>query len=244
MSRFYVRPEAVKDGRIYIEKEESHHIIDVMRLREGDMVTVFDGTGKEYKGNISSAENKRVIIDVSETKAAGRKRPVSVSLAQAIPKKDKMDLIVQKATELGVDAILPVESARTIVRPKGERRQHKIERWQKKAVEASKQCGRTELPNIRDIARFSDVVRLISEYDLAIMLCLAERAAPFKSVLKKANRPKSILAIVGPEGGFTEDEIVAAAASGAVLISLGSLTLRSDTAAIAALSILNHEYAT
>jgi len=244
MSRFYVRPEAVKDGRIYIEKDESHHIIDVMRLCEGDPVTVFDGTGKEYKGKIASAENKKVVIDVSETKTAVRKRPVSISLAQAIPKKDKMDLIVQKATELGADEILPVESARTIVRPKGERRQHKIERWQKKVVEASKQCGRTELPKVGDITRFGEIVKSISKYELAIMPCLTEKAVSLKSALKNTNRPKSIIAIIGPEGGFTEEEIQAAAANGAVPVSLGDLTLRSDTAAIAILSILNHRYAT
>lgn len=243
MSRFYVRPERVKGSRIYVDKEESHHIIDVMRLREGDSITAFDGTGKEYAGTIHSIKDKEVIIDVSKINIADKRRSVSIALAQSIPKKDKMDLIVQKATELGIDEIFPVESSRTVVRPRDERKRHKIERWQKIAVEASKQCGRTELPKIRDIVRFDAVLDFISKYDLAIMPCLSERAVAFKEALKNLNRPEKILVIIGPEGGFSKEEIASAGAKGSVLVSLGNLVLKSDTAAIAALSILNHEFA-
>ncbi len=240
MSKFYVSPESVKGEKIYVKKEESHHIIDVMRLQNGDSVTVFDGTGKVYEGTIASTEGRRVVINVSKIKAADRKRTVNISLAQAIPKKDKMDLIIQKATELGVDEILPVESARTIVRSKGERRQHKIERWQKIVVEASKQCGRTELPKVREIVRFDAILDYIPKCDLAIMPSLSKKSISLKSALKNAGRPKKVLAIIGPEGGFSEDEIAGACEKGAVLVSLGNLILRSDTAAIATLSIINY----
>ncbi len=250
MSRFYVSPESVKGEKIYVEKEESHHIVDVMRLREGDAVTVFDGTGKEYRGTIASTENKRVIIDVTDVNSVSKKQTVSISLAQAIPKKDKMDLIIQKATELGVEEILPVESARTVVKPKGERRQRKIERWQKIVVEASKQCGRTELPKVREIVRFDAILDYIPKCDLVIMPSLSKKAISLKSVLppkadqpqaeENVTKPKKILVIIGPEGGFSEDEIARAAEKGAVLVSLGNLTLRSDTAAIATLSIINY----
>lgn len=241
MSRFYIRPDSLKNGKIYVGKEESHHIIDVMRLREGDSTTVFDGTGKEYEGKISSIENKRVIIDVSKIKIVDKKRPVSISLAQAIPKKDKMHLIVQKATELGANEILPVESSRTVVKSKGERRRHKIERWQKIAVEASKQCGRTELPKVRDITHFDAILDCITKYDLTIMPCLSQKSISLKSALNNINRPDNVLVIIGPEGGFSENEIEKASEKGAVLTALGDLILRSDTAAIATLSILNHE---
>jgi len=240
MSRFYVNPASVLGKKIYAEGEVGHHIIDVMRLGEGDSVTVFDGTGKEYKGTIASTGNKRVVIDILEINTTEKDSIVNISLAQAIPKKDKMDMIIQKATELGAVEILPFESSRTIVRARGERRQRKIERWRKIALEASKQCGRAELPKVADVVRFEAVLGLLPEYDLAVMPCLSGESIPLKSALRNVNKPKKVLAIIGPEGGFTEDEIEKAGGKGAVLVSLGGLVLRSDTAAIATLSILNH----
>lgn len=244
MSRFYVSPNSVKDGKIYVEREGCHHIIDVMRLGKGDGVVVFDGTGKEYVGKIGSVNNKRVIIDILKTRIVDRRQSVRISLAQAIPKKDKMDLIVQKATELGIDEIVPFESSRTVVKSKGERSGHKIERWFKIAIEASKQCGRSRVPKVQNIAHFNSVLDDIPKYGLAIMPCLADnKTTLLKSALKKVSKPDNVLVIIGPEGGFSEDEIDKANARGAVLVSLGDLVLRSDTAAIAAISILNHEFA-
>lgn len=242
MSRFYVKPESVKDTRIYVEKEESHHIIDVMRLSEGDRIVVFDGTGREYAGEIESIANKRVVINILERRSSKKKHPVSISLAQAVPKRDKMDLIVQKTTELGVDEIIPVETARTIVRLKGKRRDFKIGRWEKIAVEASKQSGRADLPEIKEITPFEKIIESIDRFDIAIIPCLSEKAISIKSALEKAKRPKRALVIIGPEGGFSDDEIRRAAEKGALPVTLGPLVLKSDTAAIAAVSILNHEF--
>lgn len=242
MSRFYVNPDSVKDRKIYIEREESHHIIDVMRLRKGDLVTVFDGSGKEYEGELSSIENGRVIINIAKIKIANKKRLVNISLAQAIPKKDTMDLIVQKATELGVDEIFPIESARTVVKFSDDRKQRKIERWNKIAIEASKQCGRTELPKIKDIICFDTVLDFMTQYDLTIMPCLSEKTVVLKSALKKISKPSKILAIIGPEGDFSKKEIDRASEKGAILVSLGNLILKSDTAAIDTIAILNYEY--
>lgn len=242
MSRFYVKPESVKDKKIYVTGEESHHIIDVMRLGEGNLVTVFDGTGKEYEGKIASIANKRVSIDISKIKVADKKRLLSISLAQAMPKRDKMDLIVQKATELGVEEILPIESLRTVVKSKKDRRQSKIERWQKIAIEASKQCGRTELPKIQNITSFNSLLDSMAKYDYTIMPCLSVGVITLKSALKGRNKQARVLVIIGPEGGFSEEEINRAREKGATLVTLGNLVLKSDTAAIAAVSILNHEY--
>jgi len=242
MSRFYVRPEDVAGDKINIEKEESHHIIDVMRLKEGDPITVFDGTGREYDGKIGTVANKRVTIGILSSRTVSKKIKTSIALAQAMPKKDKMDLIVQKATELGVSKIIPIESSRTIVRVKGDKRQSKVDRWQKIAVEASKQSGRTELPGIGSITAFADILASIGEYDIAIMPCLSKRSVTLRQALKRANSPKSALVIIGPEGGFSDEEIGKAVKSGSVPVTLGPLVLKSDTAAIAALSILNHEF--
>ncbi len=243
MSRFYVTPESVRGKKIYAAKEESHHIIDVMRLEKGDPVTVFDGTGREYEGRISSTANKKAVIDILNVKEPDKKRPVSVSLAQAMPKKDKMDLIVQKATELGIDEIIPVESIRTVVKSKKEKAERKIERWKKIALEASKQCGRADVPEIRNITYFDRLVDSMKDYGITIMPCLSGETVGLKSALSGINRQGKVLVIIGPEGGFSEEEIRKAQDMGAILVTLGNLVLKSDTAAIATLSILNYEYA-
>jgi len=242
MSRFYVSPDSVKDRKIYVEKEESHHIIDVMRLRKGDSVTVFDGTGKEYDGELSSIKNGRVIIEVWKVKMVDRKHLVNISLAQSIPKKDAMDLIVQKATELGVNEIFPIESERTVIKFSDDGKRHKIERWNKIAVESSKQCGRTELPKIKDIISFGTLLDFMAKYDLTIMPCLSEKTVSLKSALKKISKPSKILVIIGPEGDFSKEEINKASEKGAILVSLGNLILKCDTAAIDTIAILNYEY--
>jgi 16S rRNA (uracil1498-N3)-methyltransferase len=242
MSRFYVEPSSVKENKIYIGKQESHHIVDVMKLRKGDSVIVFDGTGKEYEGNISLIANKAVVVDIARVTNVDKKRPVYISLAQAIPKKDKMDLIIQKASELGVDTIFPFESSRTVVKSKGERRRHKVERWQKIAIGASKQCGRTDLAKVQEITYFETILDWMPRYDLAIMPCVSEKSTLLKDVLNNKNEPNKVLIVIGPEGGFSKGEIGRAKERGAFLVTLGDLVLRSDTAAVATLSILNYEY--
>lgn len=242
MSRFYVSPESVKGEKIYVNKGESHHIIDVMRLEEGDPVTVFDGTGKEYSGRIESVKNKCVAIAVDKVDALAEKSQVEISLAQAMPKKDKMDFIVQKATELGVKEIIPLESERTIVRPAKDRIAYKTDRWRKIAVGAAKQCGRSDLPGISQMRRFGDLLKDFKRYDGVIMPCLSKKSVPLKSALNHLKSPKKILLMIGPEGDFTPTEIAAAEENGALLVSLGELVLKSDTAAIATLAMLNYAF--
>jgi 16S rRNA (uracil1498-N3)-methyltransferase len=242
MSRFYVSPDSVKGDKIYVSKEESHHIIDVMRLGEGDSVTVFDGTGREYNGKIESIKNKSVVIDINKVNAPAPKSAVEISLAQAIPKKDKMDYIVQKATELGAKEIIPLESKRTIVRTTGDRAVCKTDRWRKIAIEAAKQCGRSDLPDLKDMRQFDDLLKDFRKYDGVIMPCLYEKSIPLKSALSRFKSPKKLLLMIGPEGDFTPEEIERAGENGALLVSLGELVLRSDTAAIATLAMLNYAY--
>lgn len=242
MSRFYVNPDSVKGNKINVPRKESHHIIDVMRLAEGDHVTVFDGTGREYDGKIESVRNKDVVINVSQVSTGAAKRQVEISLAQALPKQDRMDYIVQKATELGVREIIPVETERTIVRPAKEKSAHKIKRWCKIAVEAAKQCGRSDLPEIKETLRFGGLLEDFRRYDGVIMPCLTEKAVALKDAVSKLKDSRKILLMIGPEGDFTPAEIAKAEENGAVLVSLGGLVLRSDTAAVAALAVLNYAY--
>lgn len=242
MSRFYVMPDSIRGGKIYAGKEESHHIIDVMRLGEGDPVTVFDGTGKEYNGRIESVKNKSVIINIEKTITPAAKPSVRISLVQVLIKKNKMDYVVEKATELGVCEIIPLETGRSVVRADEAGEGHKVERWRKIAIEAAKQCGRRDLPEIKRVSFFDDALKSFKDYDAVIMPCLFEGTVPLKNALSRIKDPKKILLLIGPEGDFTPGEIAAAEANGALLVSLGGLVLKSDTAAIATLAMLNYAY--
>lgn len=242
MSRFYVSPDSVKGDKIHVSKEESHHIIGVMRLGENDSVTVFDGTGREYSGRIESIKNKNVIIAVDKVSISAAKSPVRISLAQAMPKKDKMDYIVQKATELDAKEIIPLESERTVVRATKEQAAHKKDRWHKIVIEAAKQCGRNDLPDISQVQPFDDLLKKFRQYDGVIMPCLSEKTIPLKSALSRIKSPKKLLLLIGPEGDFTPGEIERAEENGALLVSLGEIVLKSDTAAIAALAMLNYAF--
>ncbi|MFH0840039.1 MAG: 16S rRNA (uracil(1498)-N(3))-methyltransferase [Candidatus Omnitrophota bacterium] len=242
MSRFYVPPEAVKNGKIYAGKDESRHISSVMRLKEGDEVTVFDGSGKEYTGRIESVRNKNVIINIEKTVASPIEPSVRVTLAQVLIKKDKMDYIVEKATELGALEIIPLETGRTVVRPDKAAGGHKFERWQRIAIEAAKQCGRRDLPKIKKINTFDEMLDIFPQYDMVLMPCLSEETIPLNKAITSAKDPKNILLLIGPEGDFTPDEIERARQKGAILVSLGNLVLKSDTAAVAALAMINYAF--
>lgn len=246
MSRFYVPPECVADGKIIIRGKELHHAKDVMRLAAGDAIAVFDGTGKEYHGVIQKADKEQMIIAIEKTleqKTGGCR----LTLVQALPKSDKMDLIVEKATELGVEKIIPTLTERTIVRPDTKKENLKVERWRKIALVAAKQCGRTTIPEVMPITEFEDSLKALNDSEIKIIPCLYENTKAFKEILRGQKckvlrqQGKSAVIFIGPEGDFTKKEIEEAKAIGAIPVSLGNEVLRSETAAICALSVLNYE---
>lgn len=242
MSRFYAPPSAVKGGKIYAGKEESRHISNVMRLKEGDEVIVFDGSGKEYAGRIESIKNRGAIIDIEKTIAPAAGPCVRVALAQALIKKDKMDYIVEKATELGIAEIIPLETGRAVARPDKAAHGRKLERWRRMAIEAAKQCGRRDLPKIEKINAFDEILNLFPMYDMVLMPCLSGETVSLNEAITRVKDPKDILLMIGPEGDFTPGEIGQARQKGALLVSLGGLVLKSDTAALAALAMLNYAF--
>jgi 16S rRNA (uracil1498-N3)-methyltransferase len=232
--------ESVSSGIIRITGKEAHHIVDVMRLNKFDKVVTFDGTGREYVGFIKDIKGKSVTVEVVETRTPAGRQSSKITLIQAIPRKEKMDYIAEKATELGVGAIVPLAAKRTVPDWDEEKRSSRLARWRKIATEAAKQCGRTDIPEITDIRTLSDVSADISDYDLALIAALDDRSARLKDVLS-AFRGGRIAVAIGPEGDFTPDEVKQATSSGFRLISLGSRVLKSDTAGLAVLSILNYE---
>lgn len=240
MSRFYVTKESVKGNIISISGREAHHILDVMRLKVPDKVVTFDGTGKEYIGFIKEIRAKSAIIEIVETKTPCGRESSRITLVQAIPKREKMDYIVEKSTELGVSKIIPLITGRTIPNWDEPKRTASAERWRKIAMEASKQCGRADIPEIDNIKNLPDIIAETACYDLALIAALDDKAIKLKDALKGFAGGKVIIAI-GPEGDFTPDEIEEAKKGGFKLVSLGSRVLKSDTAGLFVLAILNYE---
>ncbi len=239
MSRFYVPPGCVAGGKIIIRGDELHHARDVMRLAAGDGISVFDGTGREYSGIILKVDKEQMAVEIKKT-VERKDEGCRLTLVQALPKSDKMDLIVEKATELGVTTIIPITTERTVVRPDAKKESSKADRWRKIALVAAKQCGRTTIPEVMPVTGFEDSLRTLNDAEVKIIPCLYENTKAMKEVLGGL-KVKSAAVLIGPEGDFTEKEIAAAKNAGAVPVSLGREVLRSETAAICALSVLNYE---
>lgn len=241
MSRFFVHKDSVKDNTITITGEEAHHIADVMRLKAGDEVTTFDGTGKEYSGVIKESGKKSVVIEVRSVRQAKRNDSPKIILIQAIPKKEKMDYLVEKATELGVDSITPVFTERTIPDWGEDKKASRVARWRKIALEASKQCGRPEIPEIRDIADFSEIIKKTDADGLKLIAALQDKTESIKKALVGFKGGRIYIAI-GPEGDFTPGEVGEASKWGFKPVSLGPRVLKSDTAGLFAISVIGHEH--
>lgn len=241
MSRFYIRPDSIKDGKVFLKGEELHHVRDVMRLDVGDVIVAFDGEGKEYLGKIAGSSAKELVIGINKVISSAKSQDVQISLACGIPKLDRMDYIVQKSTELGVKNIYPLITKRTIVSlPDEKKAQSRKARWERIAVESSKQCGRVVLPEVKPITGFSQFMQSLKGFDVALIATLVEGAKDLKDILKNS-RVRNVVLLIGPEGDFTKEEVEAAVKKGCMPVFLGPLVLRCDTAAIYALSVLNYE---
>lgn len=228
--------------------EEVHHLLTVMRAADGDQVAVFDGRGRKAVGRLVIQGGKSAAIKVES--AAGSEPGVSgvrIVLIQSIPKGSKMDLIVEKAVELGVSAVWPVMSERTIVRLRDEpTRRERSERWQRVALSASRQCGTSWIPDVEPVRDIKDIWAGCTMFDFLIVGSLESDAIPFRKVLddRRSRKPVNVGLLVGPEGDLTPAELKAARDAGAVPVSFGKLVLRVDTAAIYGLSVLANEFLT
>lgn len=242
--RFYVPPELIFPEKKLIrirDESDIHHILDVMRLKEGEVVDIFDGQNKEYSGVIKEA-NKRLILIAIEKELQPKRIPLySITLYQALPKKSKMDFIIEKAVEIGANTIVPIKTTRTsfVV---SERIGKNIERWKRISKAAAKQCGRATLPVIENVIDFDEVLSESKKLDFVIFAALDKGARPLKEILRSNSSPKNIAVFVGPEGDFSPKEVLAAKAHDFKVCSLGQSVLRVETAAIYILSCLNYEY--
>jgi len=236
MSRFLLHPESWQSG--HLTGDEARHLTQVLRIRPGETVTVFDGYGRRAQAEVLTASRGLVALKLGETLTPPPPRP-AITLAQAIPKGKTMDLIVQKAVELGVAAIQPLVTQNTIVHP-GE---GKSDKWRRTALEACKQCGQDTLPAIANplpFAAWSASRREVS--DLEIIASLAPGAKPLRETLRARPATASATLLIGPEGDFTTEETTAALAAGFLPVSLGDIVLRVETAAMFCLSALRYEF--
>ncbi len=243
--RFYLPPTTWDDTTPELHDDEAHHCRDVMRCREGDVVAIFDGAGTEAEARITSVEKKKVCLETLSSHST-EPLPAAITLGQAIPKGKNMELIIQKATELGVARIVPLLSTNTVVQLSDKDRAKKQEKWQRIAIEACKQCGQNWLPGVATPTSVGDYVGADSGGGLDIVAAIDEKSAPLKEILQtwdtqNPQRPTQARLLIGPEGDLTTAEVDAALEAGFAPLSLGPIILRSETAAIYTLSVMTYE---
>ena len=241
MHRFFVSPADLTHDTFALSAEESHHCLSVLRHQVGDRLTLFDGRGHEATGAIARVEGKLAQIKIQQRATTPPLR-CRVTLVQAIPKGKNMDLVVQKAVELGVTTIAPILSERTVVSLDSEETSRKQEKWQTLAVEACKQCGQNYIPEVLAPQTLKRFFETKAKDELMLVASLQPDAKPIKTVLTESSAlPASVSVLVGPEGDFTPAELGLAKSSGCQPITLGPIILRTETAAIYCLSVLGHE---
>ena len=243
--RAHSQPLEGEPAEIRLSPEESHHLVAVNRCGRGDPVVVFDGRGREWVTECLDASKGATVLRVKSSRQAPP-LPHAITLGQALPKGSTLDDIIRQATEVGAARIVPLLSERTQVHLDGDRQDKKLEKWRTTAIEAAKQCGNPWLPEITPIQKLADFISAAKDYDLKLIASLHGGATTLKQAIAHHHArhhaaPRNVLWLVGPEGDFSPAEMTAAITAGFQPITLGPLVLRSDTAAIYALSILSYE---
>jgi 16S rRNA (uracil1498-N3)-methyltransferase len=240
LTRVYVEAALIAGGRVDLPPDTAAHLVRVLRARAGDELILFNGDGREFNGAIEAVRGSRVAASVGDGRPMDRESPLSITLVQCIPRGDRMDFIVQKATELGVARIVPVLSQRSVVRLDKSQAESKANHWRAVAVSACEQCGRNRLPSIEAAQPLLSYLGE-SAPGAQLRLVLEPESAPHGPA--SAQGPGGAAAsevveaeiAIGPEGGFASDELEAFRVAGFSQVGLGPRILRSETAAIAAL---------
>lgn len=224
-----------------IEGDEVRHIRKVLRLKRGDEIVVFNGSGKEYGGTIVEEGPSSVVITIQNIFSSKTESQLEITLAQSLLKGDKMDYLIQKATELGVKEIIPFFSSRSVPLLEKSRRLKRYHRWERIAVEASKQCGRGVVLKIEPLQDYSEILRTASPDSLRLILWERE-GVRLKEALERSKEKTKIFFIIGPEGGLSEEEVDQAKRNEFTPVTLGRRILRSETASLCLVSILQYEW--
>lgn len=235
--RFFIENLHDVGENVSIEGSDAHKVRNVLRLRDGDEIEVVDSAGAVFRASLELADG-RVCARLEERVAAASDAGVTIDVAQGLPKAQKMDFVVEKLTELGAATIFPLVSERAIVRDAAE---SKLERWRRIARAAASQSGRNRVTQIGEVLSFEALLARFGEYDAVLFPWEAATPQALREVLPdRVAGARRVLVVIGPEGGFSHAEAERAAASGAVLLSLGERILRTETAALVVLSVLRY----
>jgi 16S rRNA (uracil1498-N3)-methyltransferase len=231
--RFHLDAPLRAGGVCTLSEDAAHHAVHVLRLREGDEVTLFNGRGGEFAARIASMQRLRISIDLLQHRAIERESPLRITLVQGVSAGERMDSTVRKAVELGVAEVQPMLAARSVARPKGDRAENRRSHWQKIVISACEQCGRNRVPEVQALVSLDDYR---PESGTTKILLSPASELPLSKLSNAENR---IVLAAGPEAGFTEEEEARLVEAGFVPTSLGPRVLRTETAAVAALAALN-----
>lgn len=239
MHQFFVTPMQVREDRIYIEGQDVNHIKNVLRMKVGEQLKISDGNNRRYLCEIEEMTAQEVCVRVVEEQQADTELPSKIYLFQGLPKGDKMELIVQKAVELGVYEVIPVATKRAVVKLDEKKAAKKVERWNTIAESGAKQSGRNVIPKVAKVMSYKEALAYAKELDVILIPYeLAEGMSETKQVISDIKKGESVGIFIGPEGGFETAEVEQAIESGAKAITLGRRILRTETAGLTTLAIL------
>jgi 16S rRNA (uracil1498-N3)-methyltransferase len=248
MPIYFIQSESIQNNRIILSGDLAHHLRDVLRCEAGETVELVDEKQARYRTELTQVTKQKIVASILQKNEKPAPSGPSIFLAQAVLKGDKMDWVIQKAAELGVNTILPVVTERTIARPRAEREAHQIDRWRKIAKEASQQCGRSDIPMVRTVVSLDALLKNPPDASLKLIPWEQEQKPSLKAVLAEANLrapagqwDNSMIVLIGPEGGLTPSEVERARKTGWISVSLGPRILRAETAGLAVIAILQYE---
>ena len=241
MYRFFVKQEQIdmEEKKIHITGSDVNHIKNVLRMRQGETILISAGDNLEYTCLVSEMEAEEVIADISYVQEVGMELPSKIYLFQGLPKSDKMELIIQKAVELGVAEIVPMATKRAVVKLDAKKAAKKVQRWNEIAKSAAKQSKRGLIPEVKPVMSFKEAVEYGKSMDMLLIPYEdAKGIVHSRAVVEAVKDKKSLGIYIGPEGGFPEEEVSLAMKAGAEPVTLGHRILRTETAGMTLLSIL------
>jgi len=243
MYQFFVEPSQIQGNRITITGKDVNHIKNVLRMKAGEEISISNGVdGKDYRCGIEELLDEEIICSLRFIKEDGVELPSKVYLFQGLPKADKMELIIQKAVELGVHAVIPVSCKRSVVKLDDKKAKSKITRWQQIAEAAAKQSKRSIIPEVKEVLSMKEAVALAEQCEVKLIPYeLAEGMEKTKEIINSLKPGEDVAIFIGPEGGFEESEVQLAIENGIVPITLGKRILRTETAGMTVLSWIMYQ---
>ena len=242
MHHFFVTPEQITGETIFIEGQDVNHMKNVLRMKIGEQVKISDGNNKNYLCEVQEYEDAEARLHIIEELDENTELESKIYLFQGLPKSDKMELIVQKAVELGAYQIIPVATKRAVVKLDAKKAAKKVERWNGISESAAKQAGRSVIPEVTEVLSFAEALKKAQELDVMLIPYeLAEGMKETKDIISNIQKGQSVGIFIGPEGGFEVSEVEKAIEMGAKSITLGRRILRTETAGMTILSILMFE---